>query len=276
MTSPNRSLLAAWLRAIPQSRHDPCPLHDLPGGDVIGQGLALLLQTWGAVEFSEAGLRATSQPAYYFLHSLAAWAEDVGEVILDWSEQYGARSDAGLRHGVSLVYLLESERLARNLAAKPIRFTPVAQILIVQTGNPPHFLGQWDGPAGAYQLIGGRQRIDRDQIEAIRDTAIREMEEELGRQVNYQRGDFEIVFLAEFSGAKRISPSFGALTSYHFTFFHILDMKPIVLGSQDHWLTREELLAGITHDGKTVRGNHIPQLERLLGYSINELPSSFT
>ncbi|NOZ72554.1 MAG: NUDIX hydrolase [Chloroflexi bacterium] len=276
MTSPNRSLLAAWLRAIPQSRHDPCPLHELPGGDVIGQGLALLLQTWGAVEFSEAGLRATSQPAYYFLHSLAAWAEDAGEVILDWSEQYGARSDAGLRHGVSLVYLLESERLARNPAAKPIRFTPVAQILIVQAGNPPRFLGQWDGPAGAYQLIGGRQRIDRDQIESIRDTAIREMEEELGGQVNYQRGDFEIVFLAEFSGDKRISPSFGALTSYHFTFFHILDMKPIVLGSQDRWLTRDELLAGITHDGKTVRGNHIPQLERLLGYSINELPSSFT
>lgn len=275
MTPPNRSLLAAWLRAIPQSRHDPCPLHELPGGDVIGQGLALLLQTWGAVDFSTAGLRATSQPATYFLHSLAAWAENAGEVILDWSEQYGAHPDAGLRHGTSLVYLLESERLARNPSADPIRFTPAAQILIVQAGDPPRFLCQWDGPGGAFQLIGGRQRIDRDQIEAIRDTALREMEEELAGQVSYRHGDFELSFLAEFSGPKRLSPSFGALTAYHFTFYHALGLKSIILGSQDRWLTRAELLAGFTHDGKTVRGNHIPQLERLLGYSIEDLPPSF-
>jgi ADP-ribose pyrophosphatase YjhB (NUDIX family) len=276
MTEQNRSLLAAWLRAIPQSRHEPTPLAALPGGNVLGPGLALLLQTWGAVELSDAGIRATSQPAYYFLHSLAAWAEDRGAIIQDWSERYGARVDAGLRHGASLVYLLESERLKRNPAAEPIRLTPAAQILIVRPGNPPQFLGQWDGPGGAFQIIGGRQRIDRDQIEDIRDTAIRELEEELAGQVRYANGDFELTFLAEFSGPKRISPSFGALTLYHFTFFHAHGLKQITLGSQDRWLTRQELLAGSTSEGKTVRGNHIPLLEQMLGHSIEDLPSSFT
>lgn len=275
MTLSNRSLLAAWLRAIPQSRHAARPLADLPGGEAFGTGLALLMQTWGAVEFSPAGIRASSQPAYYFLHSLAAWAETSGEVIQDWSEQYGARADAGLRHGASLVYLLESERLARNPAAEPIRRTPAAQILIVQPGRPPRFLCQWDVPGGAFQLIGGRQRIDGSEIEPIAQTAIREMEEELAGQISYERGDFTLTLLADFPGEKRLSPSFGALTAYHFTFFHARGLQTIRLGSQDRWLSRDELLQGRTHDGKNVRGNHIPRLETHLGYTINDLPSSF-
>ncbi len=275
MTDPNRSLLAAWLRAIPQSRHEPRPLYELPETDTMGLGLALLLQTWGAVELSHAGIRATSQPAYYFLHSLAAWAESKDEVIQDWSEQYGARADAGLRHGASLVYLLESERLARNPNATPIRFTPAAQILIVQDGDPPRFLCQWDTPGGAFQLIGGRQRLDHNYVEDIRHTAIRETEEELAGQVSYEHGDFQLNFLAEFPGGKRLSPSFGALTAYHFTFFHAYGFKRLTLGSQDRWLSREELLAGITVDGKAVRGSHITILEQHLGYPITELPSSF-
>lgn len=271
----DRRLLAAWLRAIPQSRHAPRPLEELPGGDVIGRGLATMLQVWGAVEVSEAGIRAVSQPAYYFLHSLAAWAETTGSVVLDWSEQLGTMPGEGLRHGTSLVYLLEQERLRRDPQAPPIRHTPVAQVLIVQPGSPPTFLTQWDARAGAYQLIGGRQKRDGNWVEPIEETAIRELEEELGGQVRFAAGDFRVEPLATFTGSVRLSPSFGALTAYHFHFFRACDLPPIRLHPDDRWVTRAELLGGATVEGRPLRGDHIPPLEAVLGRSIETLPSSF-
>ncbi len=274
-TPTDRQLLAAWLRAIPQSRHEPRQLDELPGGHIIGQGLAAMLQVWGAVEFSSNGIRAISQPAYYFLHSLAAWAESGGPVIPDWSAQQGLTPGEGLRHGTTLVYLLEDERLRRNPEAPPIRFTPVAQILIVSLDEPPRFLGQWDERAGAFQIIGGRQKVNGDWVEPIFDTAVREVEEELAGQVSYQAGDFQIETLAAFQGQTRISPSFGALTAYQFTFFRAAHLKPIRLNPGDRWLSRSDFVAETTPDGQPVRGDHLPYLEAALGHTIEQLPTSF-
>lgn len=271
----DRSLLAAWLRAIPQSRHAPQPLADLPGGQTIGQGLAAMLQVWGAVEISDSGIRAASQPAYYFIHSLAAWAETPGQVITDWSQEAGAMAGEGLRHGASLVHLLEHERLARDPAAPAIRAIAAAQILIVRPGQSPHFLAQWDARATAFQLIGGRQKVDGDWHEPIAQTALREVEEELHGQVSHGAGDFRLERLAAFAGDKRVSPSFGALTAYHFTFYQAFDLPPLRLDDCDRWLSRAELIAGRTQDGQPVRSDHLPYLESALGHSIARLPSSF-
>ncbi len=273
--SIERTLTAQWLRAIPQSRHQPMPLDQMPHHEIIGQGLAALLETWGAVELGDAGIRATSQPAYYFLHSLAAWLEAEGHVIADWSEEHGARPGEGLQHGTSLVFLLEQERLRRYPDAPAIRFTAVAEVLIVKPGDPPRFLVQWDARAGQYQVIGGRQKDDLDWQEPIERTAIRELEEELGYQVSHEAGEFTLAFLATFEGDKRLSPSFGALTAYHFTFFQALNLPPITLGPEDRWVTRAELLAGRTSDGKPVRGNHILPLEEAMSRTIDDLPASF-
>ncbi len=270
-----RDQVAAWLRSIPQSRHQPVPADALPFGREVGLGLGVMLAAWGAVEWTDAGIRATSQPAYYFLHSLAAWLESPGTVIPDWSETQGARPDAGLAHGTSLVFLLERERWRRFPDAEPIRFTRVAEVLVVRPGNPPRFLVQWDERAGQYQVIGGRQKVDRDWKEPIEQTAVRELEEELCYQVKHDAGDFELRYLADFEGKKRLSPSFGALTSYHFTFFHARGLPPLRLCSLNRWITRQELIDGHTHDGKPVRGNHILPLEAAMGYRIDELSSSF-
>lgn len=275
MTSSDRSLLARWLRAIPQSRYEPRPLQSLPGGEDFGRGLAAMLETWGAVVLSPQGIRAASQPAWYFLHSLAAWAEADGHVIEDWSEERGARSGEGLQHGTSLVFLLEQERLRRFPDAPAIRRTDVAEALVVRPGDPPQFLVQWDARAGQYQVLGGRRKDDIDWQEPIQQTAIRELEEELHQQISYAAGDFTLAFLADFAGNKRISPSFGALTLYHFTFFQALGLPPIQLGPDDRWVTRAELLAGQTSDGLPVRGSHILPLEEKLGRRIDDLPSSF-
>jgi len=270
-----RALTAAWLRAIPQSRHQPIPPRELPGGEEVGSGLVALLEAWGAVELSDAGIRAVSQPAYYFLHSLAAWMETEGSIITDWSEEVGARAGQGWQHGTSLVYLLESERVRRFPDAPAIRFTAVAEVLIVSPEQPRRFLVQWDERAGYYQVIGGRQKDDLNWQEPIAHTAARELEEELAYQIRQEKGDFTLEFLAEFEGEKHLSPSFGALTSYHFTFFQARNLPPIQLGPNDLWVTREELLAGQTEDGRPVRGGHIPPLEAKMGKTIDALPSSF-
>ncbi len=275
MTASDRSLLASWLRAIPQSRHDPQPLSELPAGDAFGRGLAELLEVWGAVELSEQGIRAVSQPAHYFLHSLATWAETPGRIITDWSEDFGADSKQGLQHGASLVYLLEQERHVRNENAAPIRNTPVAQALIIQPGDPVRFLTQWDEQAGSYQLIGGRQRENDGWLEPIQDTIVRELEEELNYQISFAADDFQIEQLVEFEGKTQLSPTFGALTAYHFTFFRLTGLTSLQLASSDRWLTRHELLSGHTTDGKRVRGDHLLLLERTLGQRIDALPPSF-
>ena len=275
MPDSDRSLLARWLRAIPQSRYEPRPLQDLPGGEVFGRGLAALLATWGAVDLSAQGVRAASQPAYYFLHSLAAWAESGEAIVGDWSEVEGVRPDAGVQHGSSLVFLMEQERLRRQPDAPAIRRTEVAEALVVRPGHPPQFLVQWDARAGQYQVLGGRRKDDRDWQEPIEQTAIRELEEELHEQVSYAAGDFTLSFLASFEGNKRVSPSFGALTAYHFTFYQALNLPPIELGADDRWVTRDEMLAGRTADGRPLRANHIPPLEAAMGKRIDQLPSSF-
>ena len=275
MTNHDRSLLASWLRAIPQSRHEPRPLSELPAGDAFGRGLAELLEIWGAVEITEKGIRAVSQPAYYFLHSLTAWAETPGDIITDWSEDFGADAKQGLKHGSSLVFFLEQERLARDESAPPIRFTPVAQVLIIQPGEPSRFLAQWDEQAGSYQVIGGRQRENDGWIEPIEDTIVREIEEELNFQISFAEDGFQIEQLAQFEGKTRLSPTFGALTAYHFTFFRLAGLESLHLASSDRWLTRHELLSGHTIDGKRVRGDHILLLERTLGQRVDALPPSF-
>lgn len=275
MTQPDRSQLASWLRAIPQSRYEAIPVHELPGGETNGWGLAAMLEVWGAVEVTEHGIRAVSQPAYYFLHSLATWAETPGSIITDWSEDAGVEKSEGLRHGSSLVYLLEKERFSRSHDTAPTRNTPVAQALIIQPGEPSQFLGQWDEQAGSYQLIGGRQRENQNWIEPVLDTIIREVEEELNYQLSFAAGDFSVEQLAQFQGETGLSPTFGALTAYHFTFFRVVGLTSLQLVSSDRWLTRHELLSGHATDGKPVRGDHILRLERTIGQRIDELPSSF-
>ena len=235
-----------------------------------------MLEVWGAVEITEQGIRAVSQPAYYFLHSLAAWAETPGSIITDWSEDTGAEKSEGLRHGSSLVYLLEEERFSRSHDVPPTRYTPVAQALIIQPEEPSRFLGQWDEQAGSYQLIGGRQRENQNWIEPVLDTIIREVEEELNYQLSFAAGDFNVEQLAQFQGEADLSPTFGALTAYHFTFFRVVGLTSLQLASSDRWLTRHELLSGHATDGKRVRGDHILRLERTLGQRIDTLSSSFT
>ncbi len=275
MSSPDRTLIAGWLRAIPQSRHSPRPLYEMPGGDVIGRGLAALLEVWGAVALSEDGILAVSQSSYYFLHSLAAWCDNPSTVILNWSEHVGAKNRKSVQHGVSLVHVLESERLTRDPGAKPIRLTNVAQILIVRPGDPPQFLGQWDDRAGFYQLIGGRQKRDKDWVEPIFETAVRELEEELYGQIRYEAGDFKLERLADFDGETRLSPSYGALTTYHFTFYRATDLLSLELSAEDRWLSRKDLLTGSNNHGEPIRSDHLQRLELLLGHTIDDLPSSF-
>lgn len=273
MTSASR--VARWIRAIPQSRHQPRALADLPHHQDVGAGLATMLAAWGAVELSDAGIRARSQPAYYFLHSLAAWLEAEAPIVEDWSEEQGVQPDAGLQHGSSLVYALEKERKRRFPHAPAIRLTAVAQVLVVKPGNPPQFLVQWDARAGQYQVLGGRRKQTPDWQEPIEQTAIRELEEELAYQVSHQAGDFTLAFLAEFPGKTALSPSFGALTAYHFTFYLAQNLPPIQLGPDDRWVSRQDWLAGVADDGRPLRGDHIPLLEAAMNQRIDTLPSSF-
>ncbi len=182
-------------------------MYELPARANSG-GVADLLEVWGAVELSDPGIRAVSQPAHYFLHSLAAWAETPGEIITDWSKDSGADGNEACDMA-SVWSTCWNRNACRDPDADPIRITTVAQALIIKSGDPPRFLTQWDQQAGNYQLIGGRQKNDGWE-EPIQDTAARELEEE------QLAGSATLPMISrsnnspKFEGKPRVSPTFGA------------------------------------------------------------------
>jgi len=261
MDQPNKMLIPNFLRNIPQSNQDAQTIASLvdDGTDseklAILAGYSLLLQTLGVVEvelahpIGQTMLRATSQAAKYALMSLASYVESDLRVVDDWRTRGVQDLPDGdiLARGAKLVYALESRRLDLIPDAPPSRIVKVAQVLIKRT-NPktgkPELLFQFDKNAGQYQLIGGRWS-ERDGDDMLK-TIVREIDEEVeASDIVYQR-DYQLELIAaDVSPTPTLSPTFGALSQYHFWFYQMTNLtKPLILQEEDQWVPAEQVLAG--------------------------------
>lgn len=243
-----------FLRQVPQSNQDAAPIHALMNRalsavDSAGlYGYARLLHTLGVVDFdAETGMiRARSQTAKYALNSLAAYVENDLRIIDDWKTR--GIGDNILHNGASFLHALDLRRLAQEANPAPSRREKVAQVLIKRnnpcTGEPELFF-QYDENARRYQLIGGRWS-PQDGDEMLK-TIIREIEEELPDNQLLYGQDYSLhLLIADFSPPAALSPTFGALTKYHFHIYHMTHLhKPLHLGTGDKWVPVYQVRQGI-------------------------------
>lgn len=276
------TILSTFLRSIPQSNQSALSLSELAGDNPDAQAIAVLhgyaqllallgLVTYSPSEnFADSTVIARSQSARYTLHSLASYVDHDLVLIEDWhSRGVEASGDHVLQRGVNFLYAIEQKRIASLTDAQASRQERVAQVLIVrrspETGQT-EILFQYDANAAQYQLIGGRWRPD-DGEEMLK-TILREIDEELAPSALQHQRDYNLkLLLADIILPLSLSPTFGALTEYHFWIYHMHDLaQPLQLQEADHWVPVEQILAGAVIDSS---GRHVPFAQGDLYRQIN-------
>lgn len=263
--------LAAFLRRIPQSNQDAQNLDSL-AKDIepkLLEGYLLLLQTLGVVQSNHGFIKASSQTAKYMLESLANFVENGQKLVDDWHTRGVYREQNGaFQNAATLLYEMEKRRIALQGNPPPSRREEVAQVLIKRS-NPEtgkaEFLLQYDKNANQFQLIGGRHKAQDGEIAV---TMVREIEEELADDLQLSH-DYELVLVIDdMSPVPSLSPTFGALTEYHFWVYHMRGLKqPLSLQENDAWVSLDEVLAGKVHwNGQIVEAN--PEIYLLMNQAL--------
>ena len=259
-----RQVLAEFLRAIPQSNQEAASIATLVQGDTTEAtpfvtGVAYFLKMWGIVWFDEdhKRIQATSQAAKYTLNSLAEFIANDLTLISDWKTRGVNRDEAAgpFQNGATFLALLDAYRVAHEDNPQPSRQEKVAQVLIKRTDpqtGQAELLLQFDRNANQYQFIGGRWR---ESDGPVINTMVREIEEELeGNDLIFEKA-YNLALVADDLVPNLIlSPTFGALTEYHFWIYHMLDLaEPLTLQADDRWVPVEQILSGavITEDDQT-------------------------
>jgi hypothetical protein len=263
--------LAAFLRRIPQSNQDTQTIESLADGlePKLLEGYLLMLQTLGVVQFHNGSVKASSQTAKYMLESLANTVENGQRLIDDWHTRGVYREKEGVfQNAATLLFEMEKRRIALQENPPPSRREEVAQVLIKrmnpETGKA-EFLLQYDKNANQFQLIGGRRKNVDDDLNV---TMVREIEEELADDLKLT-DDYQLVLVIDdLSPSPTLSPTFGALTEYHFWIFHMRGLKQnLSLQEHDAWVSLEEVLSGQVHwQGEIVEAN--PEIYQLMNQAI--------
>jgi hypothetical protein len=256
--SMSNQIIAEFLRQIPQSNYNKVTLQDsyIPDADSTDiatlYGVARMLAVLGVIHLDskepigESLIRASSQTAKYTLTSFADYFEREATIITDW-ETRGIQNNI-FSNGATFLQTLEKARLKRFNNPAPSRYVKVAQVLIKRINpdtNNHELLFQFDANANQYQLIGGRWS-EKDESN-LQTTIIREIEEELPLNTIPFPQSYGLNYLIDsliIDG--EISRTFGALTHYTFSIFHMVDLNiQLNLQPEDMWVPIEMVLGGI-------------------------------
>ncbi|MEV5416173.1 NUDIX hydrolase [Streptomyces albogriseolus] len=294
MTEAARTRMAAMLECLAQ-QYEAAPvtvreLGDRSGltpteADILAPTVLALLAAFGVLREETASdgtptATVISPQAAYFLGSLAAYLR-TGDVILDNWERAGAEAppynDSQVLAGPQFLYLAESRRLALNSDAVPLRQVDVVQVVIKtrhqSRGTRDQYLLQYDERARQYQLPGGHVRSSDANHRAA---AIRELEEELAGYV--YRPDQDV--LTEIGVIEAVQPSrtYGAVTAYHVTFFHLkTDADRLLLGPGARWAPADRFLDPAYRIGRaTLNITALSHLDATLPGGLQGLPLSIS
>lgn len=153
------------------------------------------------------------------------------------------------------------------------RLQPVAILLVKgEAKGKPYFLHKWDDIAKQFQLIGGKQRPKEPNIE----TAMREMVEEVSRDLRYGR-DYELTLLNDKPiQIYEVSRSYGALTLYQFSLYRVqIKIKRLCLSESDKWISIEEMQKGFTKTGRLIRDAKVFRLfDSAIPNGLEKLPAT--
>ncbi|MBT2902646.1 NUDIX hydrolase [Streptomyces sp. McG8] len=219
-----------------------------------------------------------SPQASYFLRALAAYLRSGHKMLDNWERGgtvAGPYTDQQVLAGPQFLYLAETRRLSLDPGAVPLREVDVVQVVIKARrrgrGGQAHYLFQYDERARQYQLPGGHVRTtDADH----RAAAIRELEEELAGY--HYDPDRDV--LTSLGAIEAVQPSrtFGAVSAYRVTFFHLTTQSErLLLGPGSHWTREEQILAPAFRIGQaSLNVTALSQLDATLPGGLKGLPLS--
>jgi 8-oxo-dGTP pyrophosphatase MutT (NUDIX family) len=241
-----RDALITLLRQIPTHREPPKPIERLIEQVAQAEGLTQeeargavstglsLLDAFGALD-EKTLYRARNQLSAYFIRSLGWFVEHQLRASLITSKLLGEMESRRVQLGRE-----------KYIHAAPSREQDAVFVLIVRHNEfgEPEILFRFDERASRYQLIGGRIEPG----ETPEHAALREFVEEIGESQSPLIAH-EDIRLRKIIDAPiewiEISPSYGALTQYHFFAYHArLALSELQLGENDRWVGVEQMLSG--------------------------------
>jgi 8-oxo-dGTP pyrophosphatase MutT (NUDIX family) len=222
----------------------------------------------------------TSIQAGYVLQMLEALlhidAPPVIDPMIDWTREgiQPAADDAPLS-AVQLLAYLDAYRRRHVPDAKPLRTVQAAVTLIMarDTAGNRLYLMFWDTAAQSWQLIGGRYE-ERDHT--IRQTMLRELQEELQVDTLADGEDVVLHALGDPFTLERMSPTFGLYTrTIFYPYIAYFPSGIPELHQQLRWVSESELIRGVTQNGESVTASvfhHLRNTQRLADLPMSDAP----
>jgi len=221
-------------------------LQSLEANTPYARGALDVLRLLGLVRLAGGKFEPADEVAGMLIDSLRAHLADGVAVGIDWGDL-----DAEGFRGVDLLRAIEAARVERVDEPTPGRIVQVTQgIIKARRGDRDVYLMQFDAHAGRYQPVGGKKDPgDADTAEALR----REMMEELGLDSLPGPDRCTLTLVKAGWRTTTISATYGIVTAYAMDFYHVDDLRfDIPIDADTHWISREEIAAERTADGRPI------------------------
>jgi 8-oxo-dGTP pyrophosphatase MutT (NUDIX family) len=228
-----------------QRRRLAAALNDLSEDAEYARGVRDLLSLLGITDARQPSGRVAGM----LIDVLKAHLADGIEIGLDWENL-----DAPAPRGVDFLKVIEGARLRNVSAPTPARSVEAAASIIKSSrAGVESYLMQYDAHAGRYQPIGGKREPHEQSLE---ETLRREFAEELALPEIPGPAVFSVKQIGTWDELTS-SATYGIITRYAFTFFHVLKMNlPIPDGPLGdgitRWVTRAEMDSGTAADGRSI------------------------
>jgi 8-oxo-dGTP pyrophosphatase MutT (NUDIX family) len=230
------------------------------------RGVLDVLRLLGLVERQGEEIVTTGEVAHMLLRSLWAHLRDGVRVGFDW-ERLDRTGDV---RGVDLIRAVEAARVSAVPKPTPARSVRVAQAVVKTIrGGVPLYLMQYDEHAGQFQMLGGKAESGEDDLA---ETLRRELAEELDLPATPGEADCILTPLEADREIVSLSPTYGLLTRYAFSFYHVGRVRFSVRTDQDTcWLSGDEIMACRAADERPISALYCDAL----GGRLAALPDSF-
>lgn len=197
----------------------------------------------------------------FFLESYLFFFKNKITLISDWETKGGEfnNPESLFERGVRLLSLMEKKR-SRFEGAQPLKELKIAKAVISakDVTDKEYFLMHLDERSHFYQMIGGEIRNNETYIDAL----LREMNGEIPNFTFKPTKDFSFLELHEdFREMNFVSPKYGVITKYFVKYYLVKFNKMLQLKGSLRWVSKEELLIGVTEDGFGI----IPPMDEFKG-----------
>jgi len=204
-------------------------------------------------------IKIAGQMQNYLRNSFLWYLKNKQTILENWQRRGTSKEliiSNLLNHAPYFLKILEQRKVNlskqnTSLELEATRIQPVSLILIkTMIGNESHLLHQWDQKSEAYQMIGGKIRLDENPIDAAK----RELLEELSNTDLIDDVNFNIQKYLDDSIVKyEISNTYGALTKYEICIFHVVFKDAeLELSKLDKWVSVAEIVNKRTNENEKI------------------------